>query len=182
MSKKSLLDGRKLLPYILIYVIILCFSLYEYYSRYYLLESGLVLQEALIVSLLCLITTVFFFLLKSKPGTKKWYANKWKNYLNAFLLAGIFIALVCFLLVGCIAFINSDVGPQCRIVLNATFIDAKRETGRGGMNEQYYYKFYQSDSINSDRNYVLRSPRKIYFEKNVQLELTKGCLGILYKK
>lgn len=140
------------------------------------------LQYAIIVSVLFLVAGGFFFRSRVKPIIAKVNAGGWLNYLYAMPAIIFIIALLSFLLVGCIAVINSSIGPQHHFVLNAMLVNANRETGRGGMNAQFYYKFYHFDSIGVYKNYVLRSPNRIYFEKNVHLELTKGSLGILYEK
>ncbi len=181
MPKKKPITRYRIFIYGFSYVLLLCFSVYEYYYGYYLLQSGLVLQDAVIISVLCVILAVFLPWRKVKPVIAKLDVRHWRNYLNGILLAVLFTWLLCLLLVGCIAVVNSNIGPQQHAELNALLVNVNRETGRGG-NAQYYYKFYHFDRIGAYKNYMLRSPNKIYFEKKVHLELMKGCLGILYKK
>ena len=182
MAKRKPVTLNRIFVYISVYVIILCFSVYQYYYGYYLLESGVVLQDAVIASVLCVVITAFLFWRKIKAFIDQENVNGWRNYVVAVPLAILSAALLCPLLVGCIAVTNSSIGPQHHIVLNAILVDANRETGRRGVNEQFYYKFCHFDTSGVYKNYVLRSPNKIYFEKKVHLELTKGCLGILYQK
>jgi hypothetical protein len=162
----------------LLYIALLCLSLYNYYEGYYLLESGLIIKDIFLWVVPCLLLLVAY--IYYKKGVRQ--IKGWQNYRDPVLLAILFTGLLAVLFLGFIPFVNSNFGTRQNISLDAIFINKKRETGRGGGNEQFYYKFYAFDSINVYNNYILRSPKNIEFDKRVHLELTKGSLGILYKK
>jgi hypothetical protein len=143
-------------------------SLYEYYWRYTLLESGLVLSR--------LYSYFFFPLFVLLSGIL--YKMSIKRPLVVGLL-GTFLSSL--LLLGLITFINCTVGHQKNRTLSGYLVDKKVGHTRAGEGD-YYFTVYDSATR---EQYILRSVNDYFFETKphdtISIQLKEGLLGILYR-
>ena len=177
MKKKAGLTIYRLLAYAFVYIILVGLALYHYYFHYVLLQSGMVLLVGLKFFLLpiYLLSTLILYRRVDKGPFRL-------SRLVSFAGGGLVITvLVSILFLGVIPFVNRSFGRQTVTVLSGSLVKKSRESGRGGVNLQYYTTVYDDAS---GQQYTLRGGLDHFYDKKVSDTLTvglmEGGLGILY--
>jgi len=171
--------------YFVIYFILVCFSVYQYYAAYSWLESNVVLVAAVVInSLLSTLFVIVFIQYGKIRNAKQSVLRKHLLKTNSgfWTIVQIFLLFVILLMIvtpGLITFINANLGCQQHITVGAILRNVTKSTGRGGGNVQYYYVF---EALQTHKVFVLRSAHKYIIDKQVELDLFRGSLGIWYKR